>query len=171
MSDQASFDVFVKANADSLLRTAFLMVLDAREAEDLVQDCLLKVARDWPRVSSMREPIAYTRRVLINLTTDDARARARRRAELHETPAEFGADSSELSRFESRAELVAALRALPPRQRAMIVLRYFLDLSEAETARALGCGVGTVKSTSSKALARLRESLKSDHRLPEVSES
>ena len=69
---------------------------------------------------------------------------------------EVGAEDLDFARLESRAELVAALRTLPPRQRAVIVLRYFLDLSEAETAQALDCSLGTVKSTSSKALARLR---------------
>ncbi len=85
-------------------------------------------------------------------------------------PTEIGDDSLDFARLESRAELIAALRALPPRQRAVIVLRYFLDLSEAETAQALDCSVGTVKNTSSKALAHLRESLDPDQRLPEVRE-
>jgi RNA polymerase sigma-70 factor (sigma-E family) len=165
---ERSFDEFVCANADGLLKTAFLLSWDRKEAEDLVQECLFKVSRRWSRVGSMRKPVAYARRVLINLAIDDARARARRNSELYPPAAEAGADWPEFERLESRLELVAALQALPPRQRAVIVLRYFLDLSEADTATALGCSVGTVKSTSSKALARLRESLDNDRRPSEV---
>jgi RNA polymerase sigma-70 factor (sigma-E family) len=168
---QASFDAFVNANLNGLLRTAFLITWDPKEAEDIVQESLLKVASQWSRVRSMRQPLAYARRVLINLALDEAKSRAQRSAELDEPAIEIGADSLELARLESRAELVAALRTLAPRQRAVIVSRYFLDLSEAETAQALNCSIGTVKSTSSKALARLRESLDPAQPLPEVSES
>lgn len=167
---ERSFDEFVRTNADSLLKTAFLMCWDRKEAEDLVQEALFKVARRWSRVRSMREPVAYARRVLINLAIDDARGLARRNAELYQPTGERGADWPEFGRLEARLELVSALRALPPRQRAVIVLRYFLDLSEADTAKALDCSVGTVKSTSSKALAHLRESLDPDRRPSEVPE-
>jgi RNA polymerase sigma-70 factor (sigma-E family) len=167
---RASFDAFVTANLDGLLRTAFLMTSDEKEAEDLVQECLFKVARRWARMGSVRHPVAYAQRVLINLAIDDAKHRARRRAELHDA-VDVGADSPELARFGTRTELAATLGALAPRQRAVVVLRYFLDLSEAETARALGCSVGTVKSTASKALGRLRESIDPDQRRREVSDS
>jgi len=169
-SQRASFDAFVNANLDGLLRTGFLMTSDEKEAEDLVQECLFKVARHWARMGSVRHPVAYARRVLINLAIDDAKHRARRRAELHDAD-EVGADYPELARFDTRAELTAALGALAPRQRAVVVMRYFLDLSEAETAEALDCSVGTVKSTASKALVRLRCSLDPDQPLREVSES
>ncbi len=167
---KAEFDAFVNANLNGLLRTAFLITWDEREAEDLVQECLFKVARQWSRVGSMEQPVAYARRVLINLAIDDAKRRKRHRAELYEPAGEVGAEDLDFTRLESRAELVAALRTLTPRQRAVVVLRYFLDLSEADTAEALDCSVGTVKSTTSKALARLRASLDPDLRLPEVRE-
>jgi DNA-directed RNA polymerase specialized sigma24 family protein len=80
------FDQFVAANVDDLLRTAYLIAWDQAEAEDLVQECLLKVARLWPRVRSMDQPRAYARRILINLATDGARGRARRRVELDPVP-------------------------------------------------------------------------------------
>lgn len=165
-----SFDEFARTNADSLLKTAFLLSWDRKEAEDLVQECLFRVARDWSRVGSMREPVAYARRVLINLAIDDARRRRRRSSELYQPPAEIGEGSPEFERLESRLELIAALRELPPRQRAVIVLRYFLDLSETDTAAALDCSVGTIKSTSSKALDHLREHLANDLRPSEVRE-
>ena len=166
MSQRASFDAFVNANLDGLLRTGFLMTSDEKEAEDLVQECLLRVAHHWARRGSVRHPVAYARRVLINLAIDDAEHRARRRAELHDADV-AGADSAELAQVDTRGELAAALGALAPRQRAVVVMRYFLDLSEAETARALDCSVGTVKSTASKALVRLRESLDLDRLLRE----
>jgi RNA polymerase sigma-70 factor (sigma-E family) len=167
---EAEFDAFVNANLNGLLRTAFLIAWDEKEAEDLVQECLVKVARQWSRVGSMEQPVAYVRRVLINLALDDAKRRKRHRSELYEPAGEVGTEALDFTRLESRAELVAALRTLPPRQRAVIVLRYFLDLSEADTAQALDCSVGTVKSTTSKALARLRASLDPNLRLPEVRE-
>lgn len=150
------FEAFVVANLDGLRRTAYLIAWDEREAEDLVQECLLKVARRWRRVGTMDQPLAYARRVLIHLALRGAGRRARRRAELSVAPAELGSEAAALAGLETREELLQALAQLPPRQRAVIVLRYFLDLTEAETARALGCSTGTVKSNSSKALAHLR---------------
>jgi RNA polymerase sigma-70 factor (sigma-E family) len=154
---QADFDEFVRANLDGLVRTAYMVVWDLKEAEDLVQDCLFKVARRWSRVGVMDEPLAYTRRVLIHLALRQSGRRARRRAELELTATETGAEAAALAGLGTRAELVEAVAQLAPRQRAAIVLRYFLDLSEAETARALGCSTGTVKSNTSKGLAHLRE--------------
>ena len=76
------FDQFVAAHVDDLLRTAYLIVWDEGEAEDLVQECLLKVARRWPRIRRMEQPRAYARRILVNLALDGARGRAQRRGEL-----------------------------------------------------------------------------------------
>jgi RNA polymerase sigma-70 factor (sigma-E family) len=152
------FDQFVAANVDDLLRTAYLIAWDQAEAEDLVQECLLKVARRWSRVRSMDQPRAYARRILINLATDGARGRARRRVELDPVP-NGGAERSvdPLAAFDTHAELVEALGRLPPRQRAVLVLRYFHDLTEVQAAEILGCPPGTVKSNASRGLARLRE--------------
>lgn len=154
----ADFDEFVAAHVNDLLRTAYLIAWDEVEAEDLVQECLFKVARRWPRVRSMDQPLAYARRILINLATDGARGRARRRVELG-TPSANGAECSvdPLAALDTHAELVEALGQLPPRQRAVLVLRYFHDLTEAQAAEVLGCSPGTVKSNASRGLARLRE--------------
>lgn len=153
----ADFDEFVRANLDALVRTGYMVVWDLGEAEDLVQECLFKVARRWGRVGAMDQPLAYTRQVLIHLALRQADRRARRRAELGANNVERGADAAALASLGMRDELVDALGQLPPRQRAAIVLRYYLDLSESETASALGCSVGTVKSTTSRGLTRLRE--------------
>src|ERR1700761_4658341 len=114
----ADFDQFVAAVVDDLLRTAYLIVWDEGEAEDLVQECLLKVARRWPRVRRMEQPRAYARRILVNLALDDARHRARRRGELDgasAVPEQSARDA--LDGLESRAELLEALAQLTPRQR------------------------------------------------------
>jgi RNA polymerase sigma-70 factor (sigma-E family) len=164
---RTEFDRFVAGGVDDLLRTGYLIVWDLGEAEDLVQETLLRVARRWPRVRAMDQPLAYARRVLVNLALDDARRRSRRRRELEageRVPLDARADPGAAAAFaalDERSELMRVLASLPPRQRAVIVLRYFEDLSEAQTAETLGCSVGTVKSTASHGLARLRETLES----------
>jgi RNA polymerase sigma-70 factor (sigma-E family) len=158
-----TFDAFVAEHVDGLLRTAFLIAWDAREAEDLVQETLFRVARNWRRVAAMEYPFAYARRILVRLAVADAQKRRRRRAELATTATvgaaalELAAGAPELAAFEIRAELISALGRLNPRQRAVIVLRYFFDLSEAETAEAVGCSLGTVKSNASRGLEQLRQ--------------
>jgi len=158
------FDRFVASSAPGLLRTAYLVCWDLPSAEDLVQECLFQVARRWPRVGSMEYPAAYARRVLVNLALSGASDRSRRRGELtgeggseawlsRQDPAEQA-----LGLAATAPELLEALKELAPRQRAVLALRYFDDLTESETAEALGCSVGTVKSTASRALERLRQS-------------
>jgi RNA polymerase sigma-70 factor (sigma-E family) len=156
------FDRFVAETAESLLRSAYLITWDFAEAEDLVQECLFKVARRWPRVKKMGRPVAYARTVLIHLALDEGKRRSQRRSELG--PEATGlleahhddAAARILGRVETSTDLLGVLRELPPRQRAALVLRYFDDLSEAEVADVMGCSLGTVKSTTSRALGRLR---------------
>jgi RNA polymerase sigma-70 factor (sigma-E family) len=152
------FDRFVADSTNGLLRTAYLIVGDLHEAEDLVQETLFKVARRWPKVSRMDHPAAYARRILVNLALRGSPKRSRRRTELSEVrPSDPAAPAAPL---DTHDELYAALAALPPRQRAVLVLRYFLDLPEAEVAAALRCSLGTVKSTASRGLARLEQTLR-----------
>lgn len=150
------FDQFVVQHVDGLLRTAFLIAWDEREAEDLVQECLFKVARRWPRVRAMEQPVAYARRILVNLAIDGASRRNRRQTEL-----QLGGDQPEpvedpMGALADRAELLDALAQLPRQQRAALVLRYFNDLTELQAASVLGCSLGSVKSNTSRGLARLR---------------
>jgi RNA polymerase sigma-70 factor (sigma-E family) len=152
------FDRFVAESSDGLVRTAYLIVWDLHEAEDLVQETLVRVARRWPKVSRMDHPAAYARQILLNLTLRGSVKRSRRRAELSEKPPGDAVDPT--APLDSHDELHAALVALPPRQRAVLVLRYFLDLPEAEVAAALQCSLGTVKSTASRGLARLEQTLR-----------
>jgi RNA polymerase sigma-70 factor (sigma-E family) len=152
------FDRLVADNAVGLLRTAYLIVGDLHEAEDVVRETLFKVARRWPRVSRMDHPAAYARRILVKLALHGSPRRSRRRIELTEPlPDGSAAPAIQLDRHD---ELHAALAALPPRQRTVLVLRYFLDLPEAEVAAALQCSLGTVKSTASRGLARLEQTLR-----------
>jgi RNA polymerase sigma-70 factor (sigma-E family) len=154
------FDEFVAANLEQLLRTAYVITWDAGEAEDLVQECLFKVARRWPRVRRMSQPRAYARRILVNLALDGAHSRTRRRGELDGTPSVSDEPTRDLFvGLEARADLIDALAHLTPRQRAVLVLRYVNDLTETQTAEVLGCSPGTVKSNASRGLARLREVL------------
>jgi RNA polymerase sigma-70 factor (sigma-E family) len=160
------FERFVGETAEPLLRSAYLITWDFAEAEDLVQECLFKVARRWPRVKKMERPVAYARTVLIHLALDEGKRRSQRRSELG--PEAIGlleahhdvAAPRDLGRIETSTDLLEVLRELPPRQRAALVLRYFDDLSEAEVADVMGCSVGTVKSTTSRALGRLRREIK-----------
>lgn len=153
------FDCFVADTSDGLLRTAYLIVGDLHEAEDLVQETLFRVARRWGKVSRMSHPEAYARRILVNLALRGSQKRSRRRTELREArPVELSAAAAQVDGHE---ELHAALAALPPRQRAVLVLRYFLDLPESEVAATLQCSLGTVKSSASRGLARLERTLRS----------
>jgi RNA polymerase sigma-70 factor (sigma-E family) len=162
---RAEFDRFVMRHSDGLLKTGYLMTADLLETEDLVQECLLRVARRWPRVRSMEHPEAYARRILVNLALRGSRNRTRRNKELQTSEDRFDrgllGERAVLDRplGDPGGEVLAALSSLPGRQRAVLVLRYFGDHSEADVAETLGCSPGTVKSTASRALARLREAL------------
>jgi RNA polymerase sigma-70 factor (sigma-E family) len=141
------------------LRTAFLLTGDRGEAEDLVQLALERTARRWSGLAG--SPEAFARTVLLRAATDRWR---RRRARVQELLGDVHEPSTadDTDQLLLRRDLVAALQQLPAQQRAALVLRYFLDLSEQETARELGIGVGTVKSTVSRALDRLRTLVPAD---------
>ena len=160
---RTEFECFAALHADGLLRSAYLMAGDRGEAEDLVQECLLQLARKWPRVRSMTHPGAYGRRVLFNLILDGGPRRARRRIELGALQTSDGHGDAEPSTaaLEAHVELVRALSGLPARQRAVLVLRYFADLPAREVALILDCSPGTVKSSTSRGLERMREALDS----------
>jgi RNA polymerase sigma-70 factor (sigma-E family) len=163
-SCQPDFEKFVSQSTEGLLRTAYLIVFDLQEAEDLVQEALLKVSRRWPRVRRMQHPVAYARQILVNLALKASVRRARARDELSfPTAPEAAGEIDDASLVDTRDELLLAVAGLPPRQRTVLVLRYFLDLSEAEAAAAMQCSLGTVKSTASRALGRLEETLRTNN--------
>jgi RNA polymerase sigma-70 factor (sigma-E family) len=156
------FERFVAEATDDLLRTAYLVLWDLASAEDLVQECLFRVARRWLRVRSMEHPTAYARRIVVNLALDGAKRRRRHNAELdgpdlgRSDERHDEAAARAFGKLDATSELLEVLGTLAPLQRAVLALRYFDDLSEAQVAEILGCSVGTVKSTASRALERLR---------------
>lgn len=146
------FEEFVAAASPRLLRTAYLLTRDAGHAEDLLQTVLAKAWRSWRRVKGDPEP--YVRRIMVNTHATWWRRRWRGEEPAGELPESIGAP--EQHAVDERDWLWQALGRLPSGQRAVLVLRFYEDLTEAQTADLLGCSVGTVKSQASKALAKLR---------------
>ena len=162
-----SFEEFVQDCSPRLFRTALLLAgRDRAAAEDLLQLALERAYRHWARVCRTGEPERYVQRILANASNDRWRRAARRPERLlrpgdADPPAQDQSDA-----VAERDFLMRALAALPPRQRTVLVLRYFNDLSESEIADALGCSVGTVKSQISRGLARLRDIAEPDTEPP-----
>ncbi len=153
--DDEEFDAFMRGRWPATVRLAYALTGDAGHAEDLAQAAFARAYASWGRVQRAGDPDAYVRRIVIN--THRGLFRKHRVAE------ELRGDLADTIGGQQRGPeegqaLLDALRALGPRQRAVVVLRYWLDLSEAETAAALNCSVGTVKSQASRALATLRKS-------------
>jgi RNA polymerase sigma-70 factor (sigma-E family) len=151
--ERVDFDEFVAARSGRLLRTAYLLTRDRDLAEDLLQTALTRAWFGWSRINGEPEP--YVRKVLVNTYASWWR-RKWRGEEPTETLPDGPSGHGTADGPETGHDLWTALGRLPRRQRAVVVLRYFEDLSEAETARLLDCSVGTVKSQASKALAKLR---------------
>ena len=157
--DEAAFDAFVAERRASLMRTAFLLTGDLHRAEDLVQAALLEVFRRWPRLRDQVDPVGYARKTVVTTHLNVVRRLSWREVPVAGFPDDGGPGADEHDGTVQRLALRGALLRLPPRMRAVLVLRYFDDLSEQDTAAALGCSQGTVKSSASRGLARLREVL------------
>jgi RNA polymerase sigma-70 factor (sigma-E family) len=153
------FREFMRDRASPLHQSAYLLCGDWHLADDLVQDTLVKAYQHWPRVRQADSPDAYVRRILLN----EARGRWRRRERV--APVARFAEGREpvapdtTDEVDRRAGLLQALLALPLRQRATVILRYLEGMTERETASALGCSEGTVKSQNARALGALRRFL------------
>ncbi|MCM0677168.1 SigE family RNA polymerase sigma factor [Micromonospora phytophila] len=146
-------DVLVAERGRALLATAVLLTGSRVAGEDLVQAALERLMRNWGRVHGDME--GYLRRTLYHLAVDRWRVRGRRPEVLTEIEPPSQADGTDA--LHVRQALIQALGMLPPRQRAVLVLRYWEQFSESEAAEVLGCSVGTVKSSASRGLVRLRE--------------
>ena len=157
MNRSQDFAEFAGARWASLYRLAYLLAASPTGAEDLLQTTLEKAYVNWPRISKMEFPEAYVRRMLANTLVS-----SRRRAWIGEQPwdklPETAAASAEVPVLD-RSLIWPLVCALPDRQRAVIVLRYYEDLSEAQISDALGCAAGTVKSQSSAAIVALHRAL------------
>lgn len=162
--DQAFAD-WVGGSADALMRTALFLTGDRHAAEDLLQDSLERTYLHWPRV---QEPAAYARTVMVRAVTDRWRRQGRRPREvtldrLDLEPGSHPHIDDTTARYAAQDEVVKALSSLSSRQRAVLVLRYYEDWTEAQIADALNCSTGTVKTQASRGLARLRQLLGPAH--------
>ena len=155
MRDEAAFVEFAEAVRGQLRRTAYLMCGDWEQASDHVQEGLIRVYVAWPRLTRAGREYAYARKAVVSAFLDHARRRSSTEIPVEpDRNVSSGQDVAESVAV--RAALMSALADLPLRQRACVVLRYFDDLSIADTAAVLGCSEGTVKSQTSRALASLR---------------
>ena len=155
--DREDFDSFVRGRSRPLLQAAWLLTGDWQQAEDLLQTSLVKVYLSWGRIRKDGNADAYARRVLV--TTYVTARRRRWRAEVATGTLPDHPDvGDEFAAVDLRGAVTDALQQLPRRQRAVVVLRYYCDLSERDVAEALGCSEGTVKSQAAKGLAALRAS-------------
>lgn len=166
---EAAFHEFVAVRSSSLFSTALLMVGDYHLAQDLLQESLVKTYLAWPRLRDVGNAEAYTRRVIVTTSIS-----WRRRNSFHERPTKAPhdgvvADVADL--IAADADLWAHLHALPPRQRAAVVLRYCQDLSEVQTSELMGCTVGSVKRHASRGLAKLRDRMGAQLTFPTSDES
>ena len=146
------FRQFMRGRWPAMVRLAYGLTGDAGHAEDVAQAAFARAYASWGRVRRAADPEAYLRRIVIN----ENRRRFRKQRVAEALPGVLPDRGAAVPGLEDRSALIDALRTLGPRQRAVVVLRYWLDLSEAETAAALNCSVGTVKSQASRALATLR---------------
>jgi RNA polymerase sigma-70 factor (sigma-E family) len=153
LADDAAFRTFVKDNGATLLHAARLLTGDHHRGEDLVQTALTRVYLKWDRIEA---PLAYARKALVTAHIDASRRRWWGERPTEVLPEVAAGESGDVGAADERDELRRLLAGLSPRERAVIVLRYYCDLSEQDAADTLGVPVGTVKSTCSRALARLR---------------
>ncbi|HEX4817230.1 MAG TPA: SigE family RNA polymerase sigma factor [Nonomuraea sp.] len=154
MADRSEYEAFVTGAWPRLLRTAYLLTRDWGAAEDLVQTALLKAWLAWPRIGHERE--AYIRKIMVNVHVSWWRRRWRRAEVTSGSLPDRTQEADHMGQADVRESVWQALGRLPARQRAVVVLRFFEDMTEAQTAQTLGCSVGTVKSQTSRALAKLR---------------
>ncbi|HEV8275476.1 MAG TPA: SigE family RNA polymerase sigma factor [Streptosporangiaceae bacterium] len=155
--DRGGLERLLGERGQDLMRAALALTGSRADGEDLLQAALERLLRNWRRVDT--DPEGYLRRTLYNLAADGWRSRGRWRSRLAEFRAQAPSEnaSEDVAVVDLRDALVRLLYQLPPRQRAVIVLRYWEQRTEAETAALLGCSEGTVKSAASRGLRRLRE--------------
>jgi RNA polymerase sigma-70 factor (sigma-E family) len=151
----AELELFLAERADRLMRAAVLLTGGRDAGQDLLQAALERLIRHWPRLDG--DPEAYLRRTLYNLAADGFRRQGRLRRKLLLLQAGTQPPADPINEVDLRDALVRIMLQLPSRQRAVLVLRYWEELTEAETAAVLGWPEGTVKSAASRGLRRLRE--------------
>jgi RNA polymerase sigma-70 factor (sigma-E family) len=156
--DEAAYREFVSVRRRGLLRTAYLLTGDWHAAEDLVQETLTKLYLSWRRVRSREDAPSYARRIMLNAYVDSTRRPWRREHAVAVVPDRVGGgDPADAADPGTRTRLMSALAGVPPRQRAVLVLRFWEDLSVEQVAELLDCSTGNVKSQTARGLERLRE--------------
>jgi RNA polymerase sigma-70 factor (sigma-E family) len=156
--DDDSFREYIGARLDPLRRTAYLMCGDWHSADDVVSTAVTKIYQDWGRISQIENLDAYVRRTLVNAWLMERRRPWRRERSVPELPPVASQPGDNRS-VNDRLSLLKHLIALPPRQRAVVVLRFYCDLSVEQTAQVLECSPGTVKSQGARALVTLRAAM------------
>lgn len=151
-----AFADFVRHRQVELVRVGWALTGDRQLGEDLAQTALQRLWPRWEHVSSRGEPYAYVQRIMVNLWSSWRGRRWRQVEQIVEAPPERHDDDGDAGRLDANDEVDRWLATLPPRQRAVVSLRFLLDLSVDETAARLGCSSGTVKSQTAKALEHLR---------------
>lgn len=162
------FEEFAVAALPALLRFGVVLTGDRHRADDVVQAALVKTMRRWPHIDHS-QPTAYVRRAMVNTHLSWWRSRSRE-SRIPDT-FDVAAAGDAVSTYDDQDQLARALAVLPPRQRAVVVLRYYEGLSEAEIADVLGCARGTVKSQAAKALRTLRRTLDAAQPTPDLAEA
>jgi RNA polymerase sigma-70 factor (sigma-E family) len=165
----AEFEEYFAARRDAVRRAAYLLCGDWYWADDLTQIAFVRLASGWHRVRDRAALDAFVRTCLVRAYLDETRRGWRRRERAQAELPDLGAAQDDAEATTRRVVFAAALRRLAPRQRAVLVCRYYQGLDVAETAEALGCSAGTVKSQTAKALARLRTLLDDPHPRPLIS--
>jgi RNA polymerase sigma-70 factor (sigma-E family) len=155
---EVRFAGFVREHTPALVRTAYLLTGNAHAAEELVQDTLVRLYPKWDKVEMAEMPLAYVRRALTNGFINLQRRASRREFAFEDVPERLDFRDA-YGQVADRDEIWSRLGTLPERQRAALVLRFFEDLSDEESAEALDCRVGTVRSLISRGLSALREQM------------
>jgi RNA polymerase sigma-70 factor (sigma-E family) len=153
--EPAGFDAFVQSRGWALLRFAYVLSGDAHLAEDLVQEVLARMHRRWDKITAMHHAEAYVRTAIVRQFVSWRRRRSAGEAILAEVPEPPGLAEPQL-RVLARDQMWRLMAGLPRAQRAVLVLRFYCDLPDDEIAAQLGCGLSTVRSQASRALARMR---------------
>lgn len=151
------FRGFVSERSPALLRLAYLVCADAATAEDVLQTALVRAYLRWGRISA--NPEAYVRRVVVTVAIDEGRRPHRRRESAYAEPPDSADPAQPFATVEAKQALRHALRALPPRQRAAVVLRHWVGLEPGEVAELLGCTPETVRSQTMRGLEKLRAAM------------
>lgn len=157
--DEQEFAEYFAAKRDSVRRTAYMLCGDWHRADDLAQTAFVALHRRWRKIRDRAATDAYLRKTLVRAAIDESRRPWRRERQTETLPESPDVGEAFADRVVAREDLLAGLRKVPSRQRAVLVLRYFEGLDVSGVARVLGCSEGNVKSQTARGLAKLREAL------------